>query len=130
MTSLVSTDWGAAARALIALAVVLALITAVTWIARRYLATGLIGNLGGRRRLAVVEYAMLDGKSRLVLVRRDTTEHLLVLSPAGAVVVETGIPAAAAGEPSARSGAGKIASMAPPRDDPRKSLRNLLTGRQ
>ncbi len=129
MTSLVSTDWGAAARALVALAVVLALITAGTWIARRYLATGLIGNLGGRRRLSVVEYAMLDGKSRLVLVRRDTTEHLLVLGPTGAVVVETGIPAAAAGEP-ARSAAAKIASVAPPADDPRKSLRNLLTGRQ
>jgi flagellar protein FliO/FliZ len=94
-----STDWGVAARSLVALVVVLALITAGTWIARRYLAAGFIGNLGGKRRLSVVEYAMLDGKSRLVLVRRDTTEHLLVLSPTGAVVVEAGIPNQPAGEP-------------------------------
>jgi flagellar protein FliO/FliZ len=117
-----SSDWGIAARSLVALALVLALITAATWIARRYLAAGLIGNLGGKRRLSVVEYAMLDGKSRLVLVRRDTTEHLLVLGPSGAVVVESGIPSDAAGA------AGKIAPMTPPRDQPRKSLRNLLTG--
>lgn len=129
MTSLMSTDWGIAARSLVALAVVLALITAGTWIARRYLATGFMGNLGGKRRLSVVEYAMLDGKSRLVLVRRDTTEHLLVLGPAGAVVVEAGIPSAATGDP-ARNGAGNIASMTPPRNEPRKSLRNLLTGNQ
>ena len=127
MTSLMSTDWGIAARSLVALAVVLALIAAGTWVARRYLAAGFIGNLGGKRRLSVVEYAMLDGKSRLVLVRRDTTEHLLVLGPAGAVVVETGIPSA--GEP-ARDGAGNIASMTQPRNEPRKSLRNLLTGSQ
>ena len=99
MTSLMSSDWGVAVRSLLALAVVLALITAATWIARRYLATGLVGNLGGKRRLAVVEYTVLDGKSRLVLVRRDTTEHLLVLGPTGAVVVEAGIPNQAVGEP-------------------------------
>lgn len=129
MTSLMSTDWGIAARFLVALAVVLALIMAATWTARRYLATGFIGNLGGKRRLSVVEYAMLDGKSRLVLVRRDTTEHLLVLGPAGAVVVESGITSAAAGD-AARTDAGKIAPMTPPRDEPRKSLRNILTGNQ
>ncbi len=128
MTSLMSTDWGIAARSLVALAVVLALITAATWVARRYLASGFIGNLGGKRRLSVVESTMLDGKSRLVLVRRDSTEHLLVLGPGGAVVVESGIPSAATGEP-ARSGAGNVAAM-PPRDEPRKTLRNLLTGNQ
>ncbi len=126
MTSLMSSDWGIAARSLVALAVVLALITAATWIARRYLASGFIGNLGGKRRLSIVESTMLDGKSRLILVRRDATEHLLVLGPGGAVVVETGIPGAATGEP-ARNGTGKIAPVPPARDEPRKSLRNLLS---
>ncbi|MBV8536095.1 MAG: flagellar biosynthetic protein FliO, partial [Alphaproteobacteria bacterium] len=79
--------------------------------------------------LSVVESALLDGKSRLVLVRRDATEHLLVLGPAGAVVVETGIPAGAAGD-AARGAAANIASMPPSRDEPRKNLRNLLTRRQ
>ena len=127
MSSLMSNDWGMALRFVLALAIVLALIAAATWAAKRYLATGLIGNLGGKRRLAIVEYAMLDGKSRLVLVRRDTTEHLLVLGPNGAVVVEAGI-AAAADIGSTRSAGGAAAAMTSPRDEPRKNLRNLLNG--
>lgn len=87
-------DWGLVLRFLVALAVVLALIAAATWLARRYLGSAMMGGLVGRRRLSVVESAMLDGKSRLVLVRRDNTEHLLVLGPAGAAVVESGIPTA------------------------------------
>lgn len=122
-------DWGLAARFIVALAIVLALIAAATWFARRYLASGLIGGLGNRRRLSVVEYAMLDGKSRLVLVRRDTVEHLLVLGPAGATVVETGI-VGAAGNAAGGQDTAKIAALTPPRNEPGASLRALLTGRQ
>lgn len=49
--------------------------------------------LGAKRRLKVVEVAPLDHKRRLVLVRRDEVEHLLVLGANGETVVETGIPA-------------------------------------
>ncbi|MBC8337899.1 MAG: flagellar biosynthetic protein FliO [Rhodospirillales bacterium] len=45
------------------------------------------------RRLAVVEAAPLDGRRRMVLIRRDDTEHLLVLSPNGETVIESGIRA-------------------------------------
>ncbi len=75
-----------------ALVFVLALIGVVAWLARRYLTTAAIGPTG-KRRLAVVETAYVDGKSRLVLVRRDDREHLLVIGPAGPVVVEANIPA-------------------------------------
>lgn len=51
----------------------------------------------GNRRLSVVETAPLDGRRRLVLVRRDDTEHLIILSPNSEVVVETGIKTAAGG---------------------------------
>ena len=122
-------DWGLAARFVVALAVVLALIAAATWFARRYLATGLAGRLGGKRRLSIVEYALLDGKSRLVLVRRDNVEHLLVLGPTGAAVVESGIVAAGGSEP-ARTETGKVAPINAPRSEPGKSLRALLMGRQ
>ena len=50
---------------------------------------------GRDRRLQVVEAAVLDSKRRLVLVRRDNTEHLIILGPGNDVVVETGIPAPA-----------------------------------
>jgi flagellar protein FliO/FliZ len=100
------TDWGLLARAVLAMVLVLALMAAVAWVARRYLLSGAMAAIGARRRLAVVEHIMLDGKSRLVLVRRDQTEHLLVLGPASAIVVESGIPAAGAptGDPVATSG--------------------------
>lgn len=80
------------ARFVAALLFVLALIGGAAWVARRYAAGGAIGP-GGRRRLSLVETLFLDGKSRLVLVRRDDAEHLLVLGPQGAQVVERNIAA-------------------------------------
>lgn len=46
------------------------------------------------QRIGVVDSMPVDGARRLVLVRRDDTEHLLLLSSHGDVVIETGIPAA------------------------------------
>lgn len=46
---------------------------------------------GGKRRLKVVEFLSLDHRRRLVLVRRDDREHLLLLGPQSETVVETGI---------------------------------------
>ena len=81
-------------RFVVALALVLGLIAVAAWAARRL---GLAGRLpmvtGKARRLGLVEAAPLDAKHRLVLVRRDDAEHLLLLGPAGATVVETGIDA-------------------------------------
>jgi flagellar protein FliO/FliZ len=49
---------------------------------------------GSKRRLKIVEYLPLDARRRLVLVRRDQKEFLLVLGPQGETVVESDIPAA------------------------------------
>jgi flagellar protein FliO/FliZ len=43
------------------------------------------------KRLSVVEATMLDGRRKLVLIKRDNTEHLLLLSPTHETVIETGI---------------------------------------
>ncbi|PIW27855.1 MAG: hypothetical protein COW30_09370 [Rhodospirillales bacterium CG15_BIG_FIL_POST_REV_8_21_14_020_66_15] len=45
----------------------------------------------GSRRLGVVEVTPLDGRRRLILVRRDNVEHLLLVGPASELVIETGI---------------------------------------
>ena len=80
-------------RFVLALALVLALILILAWIARRY---GLGGAIAAKpvgrkqRRLAVVEALALDPKRRLVIVRRDGIEHLLVLSSTGETVIERG----------------------------------------
>lgn len=46
---------------------------------------------GQDRRLGIVEVAGLDTKRRLVLIRRDDVEHLIILGHDGETVVETGI---------------------------------------
>lgn len=46
---------------------------------------------GGTRRLSVVEATQVDSRRRLVLVRRDDVEHLLILSPTTETLIETGI---------------------------------------
>jgi flagellar protein FliO/FliZ len=60
-------------------------------------ATGSRPGLGRRRRLSTVESALLDGRHRVVLVRRDDVEHLVLVGPNTSQVIETGIPAAPAG---------------------------------
>ncbi len=52
--------------------------------------------LGRRARLATVESKSLDGRHRLILVRRDDVEHLLLVGPNTSQVIERGIPAAPA----------------------------------
>lgn len=60
------------------------LLKKVDWQQRAY--AGRKGN-----RLSVVESVTLDPKHRLVLVRRDNTEHLLLLGHPSDPVIEAGI---------------------------------------
>ena len=55
-------------------------------------------------RLSVVEQASMDGRRRLVLVRRDDVEHLIMTGGPVDVVIETNIKTSVA-EPSARAAA-------------------------
>jgi len=82
-------------RSLFALVLVLVLIAGLAWLGRRFGLTPRAGRKAGNgRRLAIVEVLGIDGKRRLVLLRRDETEHLVILGPTGETVVETGIHAA------------------------------------
>ncbi|MEQ9640493.1 MAG: flagellar biosynthetic protein FliO [Alphaproteobacteria bacterium] len=87
-------DWTEYLRFLGALIFVLAMIGLLAWLARRGgLMPGAPRRPTGGRRLAVQEVASLDPKRRLVLVRRDDVEHLLLLGASTELVIETGIPA-------------------------------------
>lgn len=46
-----------------------------------------------QKRLEIIEQLPMDHKSRLVLIRRDDKEHLLMLGQSGDLVVESNIPA-------------------------------------
>ena len=80
-------------RYISALIFVLALIGALAWLVRRFGLAGRLGMPTGQKRLSVIEVVALDARRRLVLVRRDSTEHLLLLGATGDLVVETRITA-------------------------------------
>ncbi|PWR19807.1 flagellar biosynthetic protein FliO [Zavarzinia compransoris] len=84
--------WPDLLRAAFALGLVILLILVFGAVLRRFGGAGLQRQ---GKRLAVSETLALDPRRRLVLVRRDGREHLLLLSPSGDIVVEPGIDAAA-----------------------------------
>jgi len=74
-----------------ALLLVVGAIFGLAWVARRLGLMGRLGAVGGKRRLALVEVLPIDAKRRLVLMRRDGIEHLVLLGLSGDVVIERGI---------------------------------------
>ncbi len=103
-----------AARFFIAFVVVLALIGVTAWVVRRFGAARLGGGSarGRQPRLAVIDAATIDGRRRLVLIRRDNIEHLLMIGGPSDVVIEPNI---------VRAGAPREAGRidVPPRDSAR-----------
>jgi flagellar protein FliO/FliZ len=80
----------------LALVFVLALLGLVAMLLRRLAGGGPNVRRGKHRRLALVEVMPVDAKRRLVLVRRDGVEHLILLGQERDLLVETGIGAAGA----------------------------------
>jgi flagellar protein FliO/FliZ len=72
---------------------VLALIGVAAWLVRRFAGNRLGANTNRARmpRLAVIDAAAVDGRRRLVLVRRDNIEHLLMIGGPTDIVVEPNI---------------------------------------
>jgi len=107
-----------AVRFFIAFLVVLALIGLTAWLVRRFGANRLGGGARGRQpRLAVIDAASVDGRRRLVLIRRDNIEHLLMIGGPTDVVIEPNIIRAAASgarEPARLAGAAEPPMRAPP----------------
>jgi flagellar biogenesis protein FliO len=92
MDALFGTSMPLAARFFIAFLVVLALIGVTAWLVRRFGASRLSAASRGRQpRLAVIDAASVDGRRRLVLIRRDNTEHLLMIGGPTDVVIEPNI---------------------------------------
>lgn len=73
----------------LAFLLVLGLIALCAWALRRFGLGGTVRPVRGNR-LSVVESLALDARHRLVLVRRDDREHLILLGTTE-IVVENGI---------------------------------------
>ena len=82
-----------AVRFFIAFIVVFALIGAAAWLVRRFGAASLGGAAarGRQPRLAVIEAGVVDGRRKLVIVRRDNVEHLIMIGGPTDILIEANI---------------------------------------
>lgn len=79
-------------RFVIAFVVVFGLIGLTAWLIRRFGTSRIGESMRGRQpRLAVIEAGAVDGRRRLVLVRRDNVEHLIMIGGPSDIVVEQNI---------------------------------------
>jgi flagellar protein FliO/FliZ len=107
-------------RFFLAFLIVLGLIGATAWAVRRF-GTGRLGGASARGRqprLGVIDYASVDARRRLILVRRDNVEHLLMIGGPTDVVVEANIVRAVAANPRDVTGARSPAMDSLPRTIP------------
>ena len=81
-------------RTLGSLGMVLGMLAGALWVVRRY-DIKLPGRVGAtnRKRVELVERLSLDAKRSVALIRRDGAEHLILISPDGHAVIESGITA-------------------------------------
>ncbi|MEX0344074.1 MAG: flagellar biosynthetic protein FliO [Rhizobiaceae bacterium] len=87
-------DIGMAAMWTTYIAVGLIAVFAIIWLVRRTMSgTFVAGGRNRRPRLAVLDAAAVDSRRRLVLIRRDNTEHLVMIGGPTDIVVERGIVA-------------------------------------
>jgi flagellar protein FliO/FliZ len=98
LDSVFGTEMPLAVKFLVAFPVVLGLIGLVLWLVHRF-GTGRLGGAstrGRQPRLGVIDHASVDARRRLILVRRDNVEHLLMIGGPTDVVVEANIVRAVA----------------------------------
>lgn len=89
-------DLAAYSQFVAALVGVLALIVILAYLARRMGVGGTAAGAWrrGARRLSVVESLSLDPKHRLLLLRRDDREHLVLVGATGSILIETSVAGA------------------------------------
>jgi flagellar protein FliO/FliZ len=85
-------DLSTIGQLVVAFVVVFILIFLAFWLLRRFGGTRIGGASRGRQpRLAVIDAAAVDGRRRLVLIRRDNVEHLVMIGGPTDVVIEQNI---------------------------------------
>ncbi len=102
LNALFGSDGGRGMQVLISLLIVVLLILAITWLFRRLFDGPM--HRGRSSRLGVVDSAVVDHHRRLLLVRRDDVEHLVLVGGPNDVLVESRIlkaPPVLAGRPAA-----------------------------
>jgi flagellar protein FliO/FliZ len=113
MSDILGMELGLPARFIVAFVLVLALIGLTAWLIRQFGSARASNSGSGRNRvprLAVLDQAIVDARRRLVLIRRDNVEHLILIGgPTDVVVEENIIRAQSAAAPA------PVQRQAPPR---------------
>ncbi len=87
-------DFSEIFRFVAALAFIIGLIGLCAMAAKRLgFAPGGAASNGSQRRLGIVEVKPVDAKHRLILIRRDGKEHLVLMGGEHALLIESGIDA-------------------------------------
>lgn len=112
LESILGVSFASAARWIIALIVVVAMIFAALWAWRRFGPGGGVrmSSRGKQPRLGIVDVSNVDGTRKLVMLRRDDVEHLVMIGGPNDVVIESGIRQA---EPVAALAPAPVAAPAP-----------------
>lgn len=113
MTSLFGGSMGTLLNAGFALGLVLVLIVFGLWLLKLLTRAG--QRLGGasEKRLVVVDSATVDGKRKVMILRRDNVEHVIMTGGPQDLVIETGI-AVPEPQPMRRPAAARAAAQAQP----------------
>ncbi len=91
MTALFGGSAGTVLNAAFALGLVLVLIVFGLWLLKMLTRAGENINRGKQKRLTVVDTAIVDGKRKVMIIRRDNVEHLVMTGGPQDLVIETGI---------------------------------------
>jgi len=92
MFDLFSAEMPLAVRSVLAFLIVIALIGVIAWAIRRRRSARMGRAERARQpRLGLIDYAAVDSRRRLLLVRRDNVEHLVMIGGPVDVVVESNI---------------------------------------
>jgi flagellar protein FliO/FliZ len=76
-------------RAVLALLFVSSLIILIALLVKKLGLSSAVFRQAGTKRLAIVEVMVLDPKRRLVIVRRDQVEHVILLGLSSETILET-----------------------------------------
>jgi hypothetical protein len=116
MNALFGIDIPLLLRAIIAFAIVIGVIAAFYYVVRRFGAGALdaAGAVRGRQpRLAVIDAAPVDARRRLLLIRRDNVEHLIMIGGPTDVLIEPNIVRATAVAPAREATPARAADTLP-----------------
>jgi flagellar protein FliO/FliZ len=101
MTSLFGGSAGTLLNAAFSLGIVLVLIVLGVWGLKLLTRAGENMARNKQRRLVVVDSANVDGKRKVLIIRRDNVEHLIMTGGPQDLVIESGIVAAESPQPRA-----------------------------